>query len=209
MLKIFKNISGLILAESLLSVAILATGAIVAGTLISMSVSSTLLSKSYLLAHNFGTEAVEGIRSINNANRLNKPNNPECWLTLDPAISAAECNLAGNQVVSGTNYRIVQKADGSWEMQTAAGNTDLDLDISEPKQYRIYLDSSLSYNKYVSLPNATANPTVDQAETPFYRSVKFVNVVPGESATMQLSIQWKDGRKTRSINRTVVLYNYL
>lgn len=211
MLKKLKNKAGLVLAEALLAIAMLTVGAIVTGTLINIAISTTILSKNYLLAQNMATEGIEAVKSIRNANWLNKPNSPDCWLTIDASISEDVCTQAANKVAASEKYRIVPKADGTWEMQSASANIDLDLKAYDPvmAQYRLYWDTdpNKDYERYVALEDYNSIPTLDQAETTFYRNVKFV-AATAETATFEVNVQWKEGQKVRSIQRTIIIYNY-
>lgn len=180
------------------------------GTLISIGVSDTLLAKNNLIAQNLAVEVVEAVKSVQKANILNKPDAPLCWLTIDPDIPAAQCAQPQNQVQNDTNYRLLQKDNGNWQLQTADGNEDLDLenDAADPKQYRLYLDTNLDYRPYIALATASSNPSLGEEPTGFYRSIYFSDLVAGESVKLEVTVQWFEGAKVRTLEIFTILANH-
>lgn len=199
------------LVEALMAVALLAIGAIIAGGIINRITATTALSANYLIANNLMIEASEAIKGLQYTNILNKPNSPECWLTIDTEIAEDDCNQTINKVTPNTNYRLVVKNNGAFMIQEAQGNTDLDLSIGTDnlyEQYLLYLDKDplKPYNRYIELPLPSSSPTINQEKTAYYRNIKFIEVT-ADSAELQINIQWREGRKMRSIQDTVFLTN--
>lgn len=190
---LIKNKFGLILSEALLSIAMLAVGALVLGSIITNAVSTTTLSKNYMIAQNLATEAIEAVKNIRNTNWLLEPDDKNCWLTLDPNSNC------GDQVAADKNY-IAEKDGGQW-LLGPGGEEDLNLDSYQEgaqKAYRLYIKGG----EYVT----TAGSSI---ESIFYRSVKCSSKNDNESATFDVTVQWKEGQKVRSLTRSVTLYNFL
>ncbi|MBI5753996.1 hypothetical protein HZA40_02530, partial [Candidatus Peregrinibacteria bacterium] len=123
----------------------------------------------------------------------------KCWLRLVPDnIVDSLCN---SNVSAGSSY-IAFLSGGIWRM-TLEGNTDLNLDTSPTitnNKFLMYVDGS----GYSYIKNAGA------VASKFYRGIKFTNIAADNSqATYTVSVQWKDGAKTRTLDKTITLYNYL
>ena len=86
-MKKFKKIKGVILTEALISVAMLIIASVATTTVITNSVNATKLSKNYLIAENYLTEAIEVTETVRNSNWLIRPRETDaCWLVPDPAL---------------------------------------------------------------------------------------------------------------------------
>lgn len=195
--------AGLVLTEALIAVATLAFGVVALGSITNNAISTAILSKDYLVAGGLVKEGVEAVKDIRYSNWLLKPNDTAtCWLRLVPDnTSDPNCGYTA----STTNY-IVTSNNGSWSMQSAGGAV-LNLDSESNPRYTLYLDSNPdTAGYYASLSNLAANSTTITASR-YYRSVNFTKV-DSNSATFTVTVEWKDGAKTRDLNKTITIYNY-
>lgn len=210
-----KNILGLVLTEALVGVAVAATGAIIATTVITNAVSTTTTSKDYLVAQNLVTEAVESVKNIRDTNWLRRPDMKECWLMADPNTRVTDGTTCSSSSATNMTARdfIVNwdSSNNTWRLETPAANSQLNLsdDLGNYEAYRLYEDSSNNTGGGSTTRFVPGNPDSDREPSKFYRSVNFQNVVTEEGATVIVKIQWKDGSKVRSITRQVNLSNYL
>lgn len=194
--------SGMILTEALVAVATLATGVIILSSIINNSISSTIVSKDYLIAQNLLTESVEAVKNIRDTNWLIRPDKKECWLMTDP--DNPNCDAALPE--KNSNYVTVFGNSG-WKLHKIANGDGLDLASSQAAltapPYRVYQKAIMADTKqYVNAENAL------QDSSKFYRTVKFSNVSI-DSAFFEAKVQWADGAKVRTVSRSFTMYNYL
>lgn len=185
----FKNKAGLILAEALLAISMLVMGVLVMSFVIDNAISTTTLSRNYLIAQNLATEAIEAVKSVRDTNWLLQSNEPACWLELKPD-STPGCTF---KVAQGRVY-IPTAAAGKWALSLQAGELALPGGINGV--YMIKLDG----NNYVQGGGTGENSI-------FYRSIKATDVTD-DSATFEVKLQWMEGQKVRTILRSFILYNY-
>jgi len=112
--KKFKKIKGVILTEALISVAMLIIASVATTTVITNSVNATKLSKNYLIAENYLTEAIEVTETVRNSNWLIRPHaTDDCWLIPDPGLTLNNsCILASTL----SKYKIVFASD-HWKLE--------------------------------------------------------------------------------------------
>lgn len=197
-MKILKNKFGLILSEALLAIAMLSIGSLIVGTIINNAISTTTLSKNYLIAQNLATEAVEAVKSIRDTNWLLYSDDKSCWLS-----TAAECDT---KVADEGNY-IAKKDNNRWKLENKPG----ELDLTTNENYLLYInilypgDDENEYNTYV---HDNVGP-----KSIFYRGIHFTEIVDEapagveDYATFEVTVEWKEGAKVRSLKRSVTLYN--
>ena len=85
MKKIINNIKGVILAEALISVAMLIIASVAMTTVLTNAVNASNSSKNFLIAENLLIEGIEAVKNIRNSNWLIRPIEKACWLIPDPA----------------------------------------------------------------------------------------------------------------------------
>lgn len=202
-MKILKNKSGLILSEALLAIAMLSIGSLIVGTIINNAISTTTLSKNYLIAQNLATEAVEAVKSIRDTNWLLYSDDKSCWLSIE-----AECE---GGVVAGNNYTVNKDNNNQWKLENKLGELNLSTNPNN-ENYLLYIeilypgDEDNEYITYVHDP-AVITKSI------FYRGIHFTEIVDeaplgvDDYATFEVTVEWKEGAKVRSLKRSVTLYN--
>lgn len=191
---------GLILTEALIAITTLTAGAIAMGSIVSNAISTTTVSKDYLIAQNLVTEGEEAVKVIRATNWMKKPDKKDCWLTI-----TTDCS--GAKVSAGESYAAINKS-GLWQL-VDANSGGLDLAQSNVATYQtpfqLYLQDIGGVKQYVAVNSG--NLPVSR----FFRAIKFVNVdtTNNTQATFEIKIQWLDGSRVRTINRELTIYNYL
>ncbi len=189
-MSIKKQKSGIILTETLVSLAMLITATLVLSTIITNAVSTTKLSRDYMLGQNLATEGVEAVKNRRNTNWL-LFTDPNDWLYLSAAHSS--------QVIADTNY-ITKLENDKWILYEDPFQGDLDLDNYNPamEAYRLCI-----------LNGAYEPGPCTGTESAFYRSMKAISLDPGVSAVFQVKVEWRDGARTRDIIRKFTLHNFI
>lgn len=200
---------GLVMAEALVAISTLIVGTFVLSTIVSNAVSATSTSRDYLLAQNLITEAAEAVKNVRDSNWLIYPSKKQCWLMLDPgSVLLADCDTASSVTAPG-NY--LATPGGGWLLEAVPG-APLDLETNttaESDPYVLDIQTVGVQNEYVH------SATLDNPSG-FYRSIVFTalnDVVPADgivdNAQFEVTVQWRDGAKVRSITRKFTIYNYL
>lgn len=214
MMKKLKRNGGLILTEALVAVATLATGGIILSTIINNALSVTQISKDYLVAQNLATEAMEIVKNVRNANVSAKPDDPSCWLVLNPTQTrnnpTQTCNIYQKLFPGYAHSPYL--ANGVWTMRYIPGSNTYPLDLATQPlyimdaYYLVYVDPSSGSDVYVQGPSAAVSGLTPSK---FYRSVHVTNVAADNStASFEVRVQWFDGARERSVLRNYVMYNY-
>lgn len=193
-----KNVKGMVLTEALVAVATLATATIILGSMITGGIDTTKTSKDYLVAQNLLTEGFEGVKNIRDSNHLIKPDKPECWLYAKPIelISNPNMNCAQDTVAEGLNYLILSENN---QLQSVGGEKlNLKMKNQSNEKYRLHIDDlfGMVHNVNLSKPSK------------FYRSVSFSKIENG-MATFEVSVQWEDGAKVKTVSDILTIFNYL
>ncbi len=125
-MKKFKKIKGVILTEALISVAMLIIASVATTTVITNSVNATKLSKNYLIAENYLTEAIEVTETVRNSNWLIRPHATDaCWLVPDPELLL---NINSPCILVSINSKYKIKFDSDhWRLEKVA-NDNFSLD---------------------------------------------------------------------------------
>jgi hypothetical protein len=180
------NKSGIVLSEALLAVAMLAISVLIMGSVITTAISTTALSKNYMIAQNFVTEGIEGVKKIRDTNWLLAPNDASCWLRVDTRSVPYP-----NKATSETSYVILVPADlnGKYALQAKGGVLDLTNG----------LDPDFKLN-------------LDKLKPDFYRSIVFKDFNPEPNqgnryVTLIVKVEWMEGGKVRTLERSMVIYN--
>jgi len=122
---LIKNIKGLILAEALISVAMLIMASVAMTTVLRNSINATSSSKNFLIAENLLIEGVEAVKNIRNSNWLIRPIEKACWLVPDPASLINNPPNCGNSLVESYNEYQVAFSD-HWFLSDYEENPDSD-----------------------------------------------------------------------------------
>lgn len=202
----------MVLTEALVTVATMATGVIIVGTVITNAVSTTTASKDYMVAQNLVTEAIESVKNIRDTNWLMRPDMRECWLLADPNTNVPNgTNCSGVSARETTNRDFIVNWDSTnntWKLEEPSANAPLDLrnTLTNSEPYRLYEDSSGSTGGTTRF--VPGSPGSGRDPSKFYRSVNFDNV-SSDGAMVIVKIEWMDGSKVRSVTRQVNLSNFL
>ncbi|MDP2642812.1 MAG: hypothetical protein Q8P62_03150 [Candidatus Peregrinibacteria bacterium] len=196
MMKFFVEKKGLVLTEALMTISILVTCAVIAGGMFTNAVNTTAVSKDFLIANGLAIEGAEAVKNIVYTNKLLSPNEPECWLRLNP--DDENCVA----IADSTNYLPEQKDGdqkrGKWKL---SGQIATDLDLSEGIEknasYLLYL------NNETGLYQTSSNGAV---ASKFYRSVKFSHV-DNVYATFEVQVAWFEGAKAWNTKSVVDIIN--
>lgn len=204
---IIKNRLGLILAESLVAIATLATGSIVLTTIVTNALTATQISKDYMIAQNLVTEAIEGVKNIRDTNWLLKPGKPDCWLALgvtadDPGEDCQNKQKIEPNQNGADQYYILTLASSGWKM--VSSNKALNLSAANASGALAAQDEFRLYKKDGKITTSLAGAV----PTKYYRSLKVETVKP-DYAVFEAQVQWQSGTKVYTIKRTFALYNYL
>ncbi|MFH1284234.1 MAG: hypothetical protein ABIH78_01460 [Candidatus Peregrinibacteria bacterium] len=189
-MKILKSKSGLILTEALVTIGMLTTGAIVSGFIVTTAVSDMLLSRNYSIARNLAVEGAEAVRGIRSTNWLREPNDPSCWLTLDPDLGCGS-----GQMMAGSSYIATENTNNKWALEGPM-KRELNLEAGGMDEYRFYMGDL----PYIHDPSGEPSP--------YYRGVKFTEVTD-DFASFEVKLQWREGAKVRTILMPVTIFNYL
>lgn len=194
-MKFNKSQKGLIMTEALVAVAVMAMGVFVLSSVFNNATSSMRISKNYMIAQNLMIEGMEVVKNIRDSNLMVAPNNPECWLALDPAGIAGE--VCGDKVGDGGgNYRIVEEG-GGWKL--VSGQSGLELNGNSSNDfYRLHVEEDT--DRLVHYETAEG--------TDFYREISFSDVGE-ESADVKVKVQWYDGAQVRTLDGGFTLHNLL
>lgn len=192
---------GLILTEALIAITTLTAGAIAMGSIVNNAISTTMVSKDYLIAQNLVTEGEEAVKVIRATNWMKKPDKKDCWLTITTDCSGAKAS-------AGESYVAINKS-GLWQLEDV-NSGGLDLTQSNVATYqtpfRLYLEDIGGFKQYVA---SKSDPNFPPSR--FFRAIKFANVdsTNNTQATFEVKVQWLDGSRVRTINRELTIYNYL
>lgn len=178
-MKINVNRAGLVMAEALLTVTMLAIAAIILSEVFQSSMTMTALSKNYLIGQNLAVEGVEIVKQIRNTNWLVEPNDKTCWLTLDPSL---DCN---GEALVDRNYLAFATENGAYKLVEDDAGT-------------LYIDSLKRFTA-VKGENAASN---------FGRLIKFTQITDN-NATVEVTVSWNEGQKVNKITVTEVITNSL
>lgn len=189
---------GMVLTEALVAIATLAMGVIALGTITQNSIGTTILAKDYLVARGLAKEGEEAVKNIRYTNWMLKAANKNCWLRINPS-NLADPNCGS--LATANSYYVATLNGGVWTLksESAAPNPDTPT-ASTTSPFLLYSDDNGYYP--VSTKPLNSKPSK------FYRSVQPTSIT-ADAATFNIKVQWKDGAKTREINRSLTMYNYL
>ena len=196
MKKFLKNIKGIILAEALIAVGILASGSIIVGVIMNISIPTTMLSRNYLIAQNLLDEEMEILSVVMATNWMNFPDDRQCWLSLDR-------NDCSAKVAKDESY-IVQLDSGGWKLQPQA---DCGVsDITTKNTCSLSLKTTTFNDGSKMTMYVPYEPSLKKSH--FFRAIKAVDV-NDDRAAFEARIQWKEGSKEREIKEKFELVNYI
>lgn len=215
-MKILKNKAGVVLAESLMAVAMLSIAGVILAKIINNAAVATISSKNYLVAQNLATEAIEAVKHVRDSNWLIEPDDKDCWLRMDP-FSGDECGDTslplfgdtGNPDADGKHYLVEEKAEGKWTVESGPTAslklTGLEDSDGPYQDYRLYQLNDQYVTKFLG--------EADGDESPFYRSLEFLKFESdagiSSRALVRAKVQWTEGIQVKTVFRSFVLYNHL
>jgi len=189
---------GIVLTVELVAIGMISVGVLILSSVINSAVSTTKMSRGYLVAQNLVTEGIEAVKNIRSTNWLTASDDRTCWLRTDPMQA---CDTSGIIADTAADY-ILENTDGEW-LLVESPTAPLDLRNQGPdySPYNIFTGSLISY--------VSVGDGIDP--TPYYRSIRFKNIdiIGNDFAEFEVLVQWKDGSKVREVSRTLTIYNYL
>ncbi len=192
---------GVIMAEALVSVAILATSTIVLSGIFNSSVSSMVMSRNYAVAQNLAIEAVEVVKNIKKTNSLMRPNDSGCWLALNPndLLGVVMAGCSNVDTIEGEKNYIPVNANGIWKLESVT----LQLDLGgtgthiNNESYRLYTDNTT--NMLVQENTHGSTPTI------YYRAIIFDPPDVNGKFPLSVKVQWKEGSRVRTFEAEFVI----
>lgn len=188
---------GIVLTEALVAIGMISVGVLILSSVINSAVSTTKLSKGYLVAQNLVTEGVEAVKNIRSTNWLTASDDRTCWLRIDPAEA---CDTAGVKAATGNDY-ILEPSGSAWHLVEFSG---------QPLDLNNKLTNDWFYQIFTGSPRSFVSEGYGDEPTQYYRSIRFTNIDPSNDfAEFEVIVQWMDGAKVREVSRTLTIYNYL
>ncbi|MFH1284868.1 MAG: hypothetical protein ABIH78_04785 [Candidatus Peregrinibacteria bacterium] len=89
-------------------------------------------SRNNLIAMDHTNEAIDAIKSIRYKNLLLSPDDPNCWLELNPDENPG----CAEKVTAGEHY-ILKETDNGWELVNVPGELNLDKETDYNFEYRL------------------------------------------------------------------------
>lgn len=192
------NKKGETLIEVIAALTSLVLAGIAAMTLIISVMTSTAISKEYLIAQNLAREAIEGVTNIRDTNWLLFPSDKaKCWLDLD----GTSCKKDGTEIVKTTDYYILKKTDNKFLLENKGV-----LNASDP-----------SYQLWVVTGNIYSHDQagkIDPQPTPtFYRQITFSKVDSAdvnleERVQVKVVVSWTNKSTPTKYELSSVITNY-
>jgi len=186
-MKLIKNKKGVILAEAIISIAILMTATVVLGGIIHNAISSISISKNYLLAQNLINEAQANVEILIRTNQMLRPQEvypdaENCWIFTDPAI------LITNQLETNCLTKI--KSNSEYTFQNNNGMPKLSIMQAGEDNDILYIDNG-RYTHTASDNAKKSNIT---------RSINFTET-SNKYVKYTITVSWSNGAKTDSLSR--------
>ena len=180
------NKKGETLIEVIAALTSLVLAGIAAMTLIISVMTSTAISKEYLIAQNLAREGIEGVTNIRDTNWLLFPSEKtDCWLIIDSSV----CPGTGPSI--GTDYRLTKVSEGNFELN---GDTP-------------WNDNNLQSNENFKLELSTA-PT-------FYRKIEFEKIGEDDDVKFKeermkivVTVAWMNKSNLTKYELSSILANY-
>lgn len=174
------NKKGETLIEVIAALTSLVLAGIAAMTLIISVMSSTAISKEYLIAQNLAREGIEGVTNIRDTNWLLYPSEKGTkWLKVDP-----------------TGFYILKKTDNKFSLENKEVRK-----INEADIYRLWLDGK---NIYTHEPKIKADP---QPFPTFYRQITFKKITD-DTIQVTVKVYWESKSKPTTYELSSILANY-
>lgn len=185
------NKKGETLIEVIAALTSLVLAGIAAMTLIISVMSSTAISKEYLIAQNLAREGIEGVTNIRDTNWLLFPSDKiKCWLDLD----GVNCN----EFIQTTGYYRLSKNSNKFLLENKAVQAINDIN------YKLWLDTN---GLYTHTSSGATQPTPT-----FYRQITFGTVSPDtdlkERVKVTVKVYWESKSKPTTYELSSILANY-
>jgi hypothetical protein len=199
--------------ETLIEVIAALTALVIAGlaavTVVISVLSSTAISKEFLIAQNLAREGIEGVTNIRDTNWLLFPTKKEdCWMLID----ATDCAPADTVAAQDQGY--VMMRDPSGKLYLKEKDTWLDLgDVGEDtadEEYKLYLNTSGYYT------HSNADQADPQPGPVFYRMIEFEKAdvlddlvaFEHERVKATITVEWFNKSMAKTYTLSSILTNY-
>lgn len=184
------NKKGETLIEVIAALTSLVLAGIAAMTLIISVMTSTAISKEYLIAQNLAREGIEGVTNIRDTNWLLFPSEKGAkWLDMDGVAG-------GDKMTAGKFYKL-EKGD-TGEFKLADGGAE---DIKN-ETYRLWVNKK---NLYLHSQVDKIDP---QPFPTFYRQITFSSMADQDTIKVTVKVYWESKSKPTTYELSSILANY-
>jgi len=174
------NKKGETLIEVIAALTSLVLAGIAAMTLVISVMTSTAISKEYLIAQNLAREGIEGVTNIRDTNWLLSPSEKATkWLEVDPA-----------------DFYILEKTDDKFSLKNKGVSSVSD------GNYQLWVNSKGIYS------HDQADKVTPQPVPTFYRRITFSNMADPDTIKVTVKIYWENKSNPTTYELSSILANY-
>lgn len=197
------NKKGETLIEVIAALTSLVLAGIAAMTLIISVMSSTAISKEYLVAQNLAREGIEGVTNIRDTNWLLFPSGKtDCWMVID----SSACPDTGPSI--GADYLLIKAPEGNFELDGSKGQWNDDMNNNQ--NFKIELNTAGIYEQ------SSVSPAPTQPFPTFYRKIEFEKVESADLADtfdkermkIIVTVAWMNKSTITKYELSSILANY-
>ena len=204
--------------ETLIEVIAALTSIVLAGiaavTVVLSVMTTTAISKEYLVAQNLAREGVEGVANYRNTNWLKFPaHKTNCWMTYEQ--EEPDCILSPANVVKTDRSYLLKRADnGRLYLEETASELNLKGDGTDEDAFIDYKLHVTADNRYVhDIPGDLKEP---EPHPDFYRMIRFKKVAVGDSdqtfreeqMKIVVTVQWLNKSTPKTYELSTVITNH-
>lgn len=183
------NKKGETLIEVIAALTSLVLAGIAAMTLIISVMTSTAISKEYLIAQNLAREGIEGVTNIRDTNWLLFPSDKDKWLDLDGVTG-------GDKMTAEKFYKLGPADAGAFKL------TDGEFGDIKNETYRLWVNNK---NLYLHSQEGKIDP---QPFPTFYRQITFDNMTDPDTIKVTVKVYWESKSKPTTYELNSILANY-
>lgn len=191
------NKKGETLIEVIAALTSLVLAGIAAMTLIISVMTSTAISKEYLIAQNLAREGIEGVTNIRDTNWLLFPSEKgECWMIID----SSECP-EGATVSIDKDYILTRTDKLNFKLEKGVWNDDM----KNNGDFQLKLNAKGVYEQH------SLSPALEQPFPVFYRKIEFGKVGSAEltdEVQVTVTIAWMNKSNLTKYELSSILANY-
>lgn len=197
------NKKGETLIEVIAALTSLVLAGIAAMTLIISVMTSTAISKEYLVAQNLAREGIEGVTNIRDTNWLLFPSEKkDCWIVID----SSACPGTGPSI--GADYLLIKAPEGNFELDGNKGQWNEDMNNNQ--NFKIELNTDGIYEQ------SSTSPAPTQPFPTFYRKIEFEKVKIAdldstfneERMKVTVTVAWMNKSTLTKYELSSILANY-